>query len=231
MKDYKTYQQIPIQDCGEGLVAIPEDIFALETPHPYQKLGAPYGNVSPYRLREGVLKALQKAQATLQQEKPGWRIKIFDAYRPVAVQQFMVDYTFQMLRQQLPNEAETAIAQQVAKFWAQPSTNPETPPPHSTGGAVDITLVNEKGETLDLGGEIDEISARSLPDFYHHATTNLEKTYHQRRELLKKIMFSEDFRQHPQEWWHFSLGDQMWAWLKRQESSQNHPVAYYKRIE
>ncbi|MFB6276722.1 MAG: M15 family metallopeptidase [Halothece sp.] len=225
----KPYQKIPIQDCGETLVSIPKYNFAFEIPHPYQKLGAPYEGVSPYMLRQGVLEALKQAQQRLQVKQPGWQIKIFDAYRPVAVQQFMVDYTFQTLRQQLPNESEEAIAQQVEQFWAQPSENPETPPPHSTGAAIDITLVNEQGETLDLGSEIDELSSRSFPDFYEDATTAWEQVYQQRRDLLKTVMIEAGFRQHPQEWWHFSHGDQMWAWLKRQESSHE-IIAYYGRV-
>jgi D-alanyl-D-alanine dipeptidase len=225
----KPYQKIPIQDCGETLVSIPKYNFAFEIPHPYQKLGAPYEGVSPYMLRQGVLEALKQAQQRLQVKQPGWQIKIFDAYRPVAVQQFMVEYTFQTLRQQLPNESEEAIAQQVEQFWAQPSENPETPPPHSTGAAIDITLVNEQGETLDLGSEIDELSSRSFPDFYEDATTAWEQVYQQRRDLLKTVMIEAGFRQHPQEWWHFSYGDQMWAWLKRQESSYE-IIAYYGRV-
>jgi D-alanyl-D-alanine dipeptidase len=225
----KPYQKIPIQDCGETLVSIPKYNFAFEIPHPYQKLGAPYEGVSPYMLRQGVLEALKQAQQRLQVKQPGWQIKIFDAYRPVAVQQFMVEYTFQTLRQQLPNESEEAIAQQVEQFWAQPSENPETPPPHSTGAAIDITLVNEQGETLDLGSEIDELSSRSFPDFYEDATTASEQVYQQRRNLLKTVMIEAGFRQHPQEWWHFSYGDQMWAWLKRQESSYE-IIAYYGRV-
>ncbi|PSO49210.1 MAG: D-alanyl-D-alanine dipeptidase [Cyanobacteria bacterium SW_9_44_58] len=225
----KPYQKIPIQDCGDPLVAIPEQHFAFEIPHPYQKLGAPYKEVSPYMLRQGVLEALKQAQKQLQIKQPGWRIKIFDAYRPVAVQQFMVDYTFQTLRQQLPHEPEEAIAQQVAQFWAQPSENPETPPPHSTGAAIDIALVNEQGETLDLGSEIDELSSRSYPDFYQAATGHWEQLYQQRRALLKAVMVEAGFRQHPQEWWHFSCGDQMWAWLKRQEVPQE-VMAYYGRV-
>lgn len=227
----KPYQAILIQDCGEPLVSIPQEVFAFETPHPYQKLGAPYGKVSPYFLREGVLKALQQAQNSLQVQQPGWRIKIFDAYRPVAVQQFMVDYTFQQLREQFPQASDSAIAQQVGKFWAEPSDNPATPPPHSTGAAIDLTLVNEQDETLNLGGEIDEPAARSHPNFYANATTALEQTYHQRRELLRKIMFSAGFQQHPQEWWHFSQGDQMWAWLNSQQSSQEKMIAYYGKVE
>lgn len=225
----KPYQKIPIQDCGEALVPIPKQMFAFETPHPYQKLGAPYQKISPYMLRYGVLQALQDAQKQLQEKQPGWQIKIFDAYRPVAVQQFMVDYTFQTLRQQLPNESQEIIAQQVAQFWAQPSDNWNTPPPHSTGAAIDITLVNEQGKTLDLGSEIDELSSRSYPNFYQDATTASEQLYQQRRELLRAVMFQVGFRQHPQEWWHFSLGDQMWAWLKRQESSHE-VIAYYGRV-
>ncbi|QDZ38612.1 M15 family metallopeptidase [Euhalothece natronophila Z-M001] len=226
----KSYQAISIKDCGEALVAIPQDTFILETPHPYKKLGAPYEGISPYVLRESVLKGLQQAQNELQKWQPGWQIKVFDAYRPIAVQQFMVDYTFKSLCQQYPNQSESAIAQQVSQFWAQPSNDPNTPPPHSTGAAIDITLVNEKGETLNLGGAIDEISPRSYPDFYQDATGKSEQIYHQRRELLRHIMFSADFRQHPKEWWHFSLGDQLWAWLKSQETSNSNIVAYYGRV-
>jgi len=33
-----------------------------------------------------------------------------------------------------------------------------------------------------------------------------------RRNLLKDVMLSSGFSQHPNEWWHFSYGDQLWAW-------------------
>lgn len=89
----KPYQQVPIRECGEPLIAIPSD-FSFVSPHPYQKLGAPYGDKSPFYLRQGVVDHLLSAQETLQKIHPNWRIQIFDAYRPVTVQQFMVDYTF-----------------------------------------------------------------------------------------------------------------------------------------
>ena len=38
---------------------------------------------------------LRQAQSKLESIQPGWRIQIFDAYRPVAVQQFMVNHTLQ----------------------------------------------------------------------------------------------------------------------------------------
>ncbi|MDJ0600000.1 MAG: M15 family metallopeptidase [Crocosphaera sp.] len=227
----KPYQNIPIQDCGEPLIAIPLEQFSVETPHPYQKLGASYGQKSPYYLRSNVIEALIQAQTYLQQQYPGWEIHIFDAYRPVTVQQFMVDYTFTALLQekglileQLSPAQQDSLWQQVYQIWAVPSDDLATPPPHSTGAAVDITLIDDRGELLDMGGMIDELSERSQPNYYAQSSDSTKQTYHQRRELLHQIMTQAGFLRHPGEWWHFSLGDQMWAWQSQKA------VAYYGKV-
>jgi D-alanyl-D-alanine dipeptidase len=59
----KPYQHVAIVECGEPLLPIPEPLFALVSPHPYATVGAPYGEKSPFYLREGVLKQLAEAQA------------------------------------------------------------------------------------------------------------------------------------------------------------------------
>ncbi|MEC4803174.1 MAG: M15 family metallopeptidase [Jaaginema sp. PMC 1079.18] len=215
----KPYLKIPILDCGEPLVPIPLDKFAVVSPHPYMRLGADYGTRSPYYVREGVLNALIEAQNQLQQQQPGWQILIFDAYRPIAVQQYMVDYTFRQIcqgknlnPQQLSGTQAEAIWQEVYEFWAVPSDNPNTPPPHSTGAAVDVTLLNENQNAIAMGGEIDEISPISHPNYYAQATTPEAQQYHTHRQLLGQVMQTAGFCRHDCEWWHFSLGDQMWAW-------------------
>lgn len=226
----KPYQNVPIQDCGEPLIAIPLENFSVETPHPYQKLGASYGEKSPYYLRSKVIEALIQAQTYLQQQYSGWKIHIFDAYRPVAVQQFMVDYTFTSLLKEkglildsLSQREKDNLWQQVYQIWAIPSDDLTTPPPHTTGGAVDITLIDNQNQLLDMGGMIDELSERSQPNYYANHTDNLGQGYHQKRELLNQIMTKAGFLRHPGEWWHFSLGDQMWAWQGQKA------IAYYGR--
>ncbi|MGK7873937.1 MAG: M15 family metallopeptidase [Xenococcaceae cyanobacterium] len=233
----KSYHQIPIQECGEPLVPIPLEQFAVESPHPYEKLGANYGGRSPYYLRQGVLNSLIKAQTQLQQHYSGWRIKIFDAYRPVEVQQFMVDYTFASVVQaqslnsdKLSPEQHQSIWEQVYQIWAVPSDDPATPPPHSTGAAIDVTLVDANGETVDMGSEIDELSARSHPDYYANSISEEQQKYHARRQLLKEVMRAGGLCRHPGEWWHFSLGDQMWAWQYNQENPSNSLTARYGRV-
>ncbi len=232
----KPYQTIPICDRREPLVPIPPEQFAVVQPHPYQALGAPYGHQSPYCLREGVLAALIEAQGRLQQQQPGWRIQIFDAFRPLAVQRFMVEHTFleQVQRRGwqedalTPSQREMVMAE-VVQFWAVPSDDPATPPPHSTGAAVDITLVTALGESVDMGSPIDEVSPRSHPDHFAPSRIPAEQAFHAHRTLLNQVMESAGFRRHPQEWWHFSLNDQLWAWLRRQETGSNKFLAHYGR--
>ncbi|NEO52470.1 MAG: D-alanyl-D-alanine dipeptidase [Okeania sp. SIO3B5] len=238
----KPYQKIKIKECHEPLIPIPLEKFGTESPHPYQKLGAPYhlspAN-SPYFLRQKVLDSLMAAQTKLQQKYPSWHIQIFDAYRPIAVQQFMVDYTFvetvkaeglTLDSPELTEAKRQEILELVYQFWAAPSLNPATPPPHSTGAAVDVTLVDANGKTVDMGSPIDELSPRSYPNHFLESKNEDAQKYHQHRQLLAEVMLSVGFQQHQDEWWHFSLGDQMWAWLTSQENGGGEVVARYGRV-
>jgi D-alanyl-D-alanine dipeptidase len=229
----RPWSTLPIHDNGEPLEPLPSALLRLE-PHPYQSLGAPYGaGASPFRLRRGVIDRLMAAQAALQHPMPDWRLAIFDAWRPVTVQQFMVEHAFaeecraRGLDPSAPGLQGAAVRAAVARFWAPPSTDPATPPPHSTGAAVDLTLAQEDGTLLAMGGEIDAIGSESDPD--HYAETALlqdaspEATWHRRRCLLAGVMEEAGFVRHPNEWWHFSHGDQLWAWRG------GHAAAFYGR--
>ncbi|MCL1473044.1 M15 family metallopeptidase [Argonema antarcticum] len=233
----KPYQKIPILESQEPIAPIPLELFAVESPHPYQKLSAPYGDRSPYYLRQTVLAKLIEAQNQLQVQHPNWRIQIFDAYRPIEVQRFMVDYSFAELLQaqqlKLSELSETEIEkiwEQVYQFWAPPSLDPATPPPHSTGAAIDLTLVDENGNTINMGSAIDEISPVSHPDYFANSTNPLEQQYHANRQLLSNVMQKAGFQRHPNEWWHFSCGDQMWAWLCDRADPNNPVIARYGKI-
>jgi D-alanyl-D-alanine dipeptidase len=231
MSSIKNYSNILIQDCQDDLVPIPLKYFSVQNPHPYKGLGAMYENKSPYYLRSGVLKALQDVQNHLQTRYGGWKLHIFDAYRPISVQQFMVDYTFsrlikkrKLILRRLSILERKELLDQVYKVWAIPSEDYATPPPHSTGAAIDLTLVDSKGNLLDMGSEIDDLSEKSQPYYYSQNNNFKAIAYSQRREILNKVMGNYGFLRHPNEWWHFSLGDQIWAWQSDKK------VAYYGRV-
>jgi zinc D-Ala-D-Ala dipeptidase len=233
----RPYHQIPIFECGEPLIAIPLKLFAVESPHPYEKLDAPYGDRSPYYLRQSVIENLLQAQNYLNLLHPNWHIQIFDAYRPVAVQQFMVDYSFVQAVQERgltdvelsPNQRQE-VWEAVYEIWAVPSLDEKTPPPHSTGAAVDVTLVDDTGQIVNMGSPIDEMSERSHPDYYANFYHSEAQKYHVHRQLLRDVMLKAGFQRNPREWWHFSVGDQMWAWLNNQSNPANPVTARYGRL-
>ena len=215
----RPWSPIPIEECGEPMQALPPALLRIE-PHPYMALGAPYGaSGNPFQLRLGVVQRLLDAQQQLVEHDPGLRLSIFDAWRPIAVQAFMVDHSIAELCRERGVEVRSGdafdqVVADVGRFWAAPSRDPATPPPHSTGAAVDLTLSSSDGTPLAMGGEIDAIGAVSEPQHYAGREDSEARCWHQRRQLLADVMEAAGFAQHPNEWWHYSFGDQLWAWRR-----------------
>jgi zinc D-Ala-D-Ala dipeptidase len=149
---------------------------------------------------------------------PGHRLSIYDAYRPLTVQSFMVHAELKRKMAQLfgksigsAKKGEYAIAlAETYKLWAPPDSDPASPPPHSTGGAIDLTIVDALGNPLNMGSQIDQ-AKNAEPDSFAHSVNECEKAIHANRILLRDIMEDSGFAQLEHEWWHFSIGDQYWA--------------------
>ena len=217
------------------MVALPQSV-AVWDPAPYAARGAPYGAggvPGPWFVRKSVASRLEAAQEALGRERPGLRLKVFDAYRPLAVQAFMVEATFEELAGVPLAQAAEGVREEtmgrVLAFWAPPSLDPATPPPHSTGSAVDVTLVDERGgehAEVDMGSAVDELGDVALPDHFASAPAgSREAGFHANRTLLRRVMRGAGFEGHPREWWHFSHGDQLWAWATGEKE------ATYGRVE
>jgi D-alanyl-D-alanine dipeptidase len=54
----------------------------------------------------------------------------------------------------------------------------------------------------------------------------LDPLAHAHRQALLEAMASAGFTRHPEEWWHFSYGDQMWAWLSSRASGTEVKARY-----
>lgn len=127
-------------------------------------------------LRYGTVKYLLEANAKFM--KKGFRIKIFDCYRPLTVQKKMWKI--------LPNPIYVA--------------NPAKGSIHNRGGAVDITLVDEQGNEVDMGTSFDFFGIESS-HFYENLSDEIIKN----RKFLKKIMLKSNFKSFDSEWWHYNL--------------------------
>jgi len=127
-------------------------------------------------LRLKTVKALINANDDFM--KLGFRIKLFDCYRPLSIQKKM-----------------WAIVNN-PKFVADPAKGSI----HNRGGAVDITLVDALGTELDMGTAFDFFGEEAA-----HNYKNLSPEVIKNRKLLKKIMSTNKFRSFDSEWWHYNL--------------------------
>jgi D-alanyl-D-alanine dipeptidase len=191
-----------------------ENFYASEKNPPYwQKVE---GATEQLLLRQGVAGKLLQVNARA--GEAGLELFLFDAWRPRAVQAFFHDVWMpRELQRRHPSLQGAALIEEVERYWAAPTTNENSPAPHATGGAVDLTLRWKNGEVLWMGSLFDDVTALANRDrFEVLAADNFsfsDQEARANRRLLHWLMVEEGFAGHPDEWWHFSWGDQMWAAL------------------
>jgi D-alanyl-D-alanine dipeptidase len=127
-------------------------------------------------LRLKTVKAMLNANAEFM--KNGYKIKIFDCYRPLDIQKKMWKI--------VPNPDYVA--------------NPSKGSIHNRGGAVDITLVDANGIELDMGTTFDYFGVEASHNYQY-----LSQEIKANRTLLKTIMIQNGFNAMDSEWWHYNL--------------------------
>jgi len=156
----------------------------------------------------------------------GLELFLFDAWRPRAVQAYFHDVWMPgELKRRGSTLSGAALNEEVERYWAAPTDDPASPAPHATGAAADLTLRWKNGEALWMGSLFDDVTALAHRDrFESLARENFsfsDQEARANRRLLHWLMTQEGFAGHPDEWWHFSWGDQLWAALT------DAPAAHY----
>jgi len=145
---------------------------------------------------------------------PGVHLVVLDAWRPFAVQQYLYDSLYDAIHEYYPNLDEAQLEHLTRQFVSPPSSSRNTPSPHLTGGAVDVTLCDEDGRWLDMGTAFDEASPLSATAHFEQLADYRERDLQVRdnRRTLYNAMAAQGFSNLSSEWWHYDYGDQLWAW-------------------
>lgn len=161
-----------------------------------------YDTLQRAYLQEEVAERLSICQDFLDSIKPGYRLLVYDAVRPVQVQQEMW------------NALDTIPISERGKFVS----NPKLGSVHNYGAAVDITIVDENGKPLDMGAEYDDFREIAFPKLEAKFLASGELSRHQfaNRVLLRKVMHFQKFTNIPSEWWHFNAYSRITASNKYQ---------------
>ena len=108
----------------------------------------------------------------------GYKIKLFDCYRPLSIQKKMWEI--------VSNPEYVA--------------DPKKGSIHNRGGAVDISIVDANGKEINMGTPFDFFGIQAS-----HNYTKLSKEVLSNRKYLKKIMVKNGFNSFDSEWWHYNL--------------------------
>ena len=159
-------------------------------------------------LRAEVAEALMPAaRRLLEEENVG--LLVWDGWRPLSLQQRLWhEYRGQLA--QTTGLSGEALDTRVQDFVTPPQGG-KSPPAHSTGGAVDLTLCSPQGEALDMGGEFDELTERSIPATTSATISRRPSRLPRSSPVARAGDAREDFRRLPTEWWHFEYGTPNWA--------------------
>ena len=128
----------------------------------------------------------------------GYRIKIYDAYRP----QTAVDHFKAWAEDLEATEMKPYFYPKVDKSELFDKGYIAAKSDHSRGSTVDLTLVDMMtGREMDMGGGFDYFGELSHPDY----TETLTQEQIDNRMILREAMVNNGFRPLPEEWWHFTL--------------------------
>jgi D-alanyl-D-alanine dipeptidase len=189
---------IDLFDNGESLVDVRE-VTELQVDNRHA------GTIDAFaHLREGMVQRLLDAQATL---PDGLRLLIVEGYRQLETQRSVFDGYRDELRSLHPDWDADRLFVETSKF-----ASPVEVAPHSTGGAIDLTLCTDEGIELDMGTCIDATPEASDNACFTAATNVSERAQHNRRTLTRALA-GAGLVNYPTEWWHWSFGDRYWAYV------------------
>lgn len=140
---------------------------------PYTGKHALEGALISLFVRKSVARRLLAAQGLLPQ---GYRLLVFDAYRPLQVQASLFHQYYSQLHQQRPDLSEDELSLETQKYVSIPSADPIRPSPHNTGGAVDLAIVRLPLERLEVLNDIDRRLAEEHLDANNRIALEAQKS-------------------------------------------------------
>lgn len=184
---------------GDGAPGREEPLVAIRDPR-IRSLAAYWHSGWQYSIPETLLRtgAAGRLSAAADSLPAGFGLAVWDAWRDPELQRVLHDAAY-------------ADPELLPGFVSPPSDDPRTPPPHATGGTVDLTLT-WAGRPLKMGTGFDAFvpaaSARSQEEVPDYASSAIDRDL---RRMLRTAMVGAGFAQLACEWWHFEYGTRLWA--------------------
>ena len=141
-------------------------------------------------------------EASREAMEQGFRLKVFDTYRP----QKAVDHFVRWAKDPEDIRMKAFFYPDLEKKKIIPQGYIAEHSGHSRGSTVDLTLFDmATQQDVDMGGTFDFFGKLSHPDY-----SGVSEVQHANRMLLQSLMVKHGFRPLETEWWHFTLENEPW---------------------
>ncbi len=176
------------------------------------------GYRSEFIARKSIVERLMTASMSL---PDGIYLSVKETYRPKSFQRFI--YNRRIIQLLCSERYRSLTSDEIRRLAAEYIAPPDVAG-HPTGGAVDVSLVDQFHNEIDLGCEYDEDAATSEGRCYSFYN-DLKDEAIENRKILFESMDQAGFINYPYEWWHWSYGDKYWATIV------NAPHAIYSALD
>jgi D-alanyl-D-alanine dipeptidase len=201
--------KMPIQENQEPLIDLTKQSDLAYGPSPEIPNNKEYTF-----LRKTVFEKLKKANTLLPQ---GIHFCLYEGYRSLDLQKKLFDGHYKDIQSHHPDWPLEALFNETTKL-VSPVVNQDGSkniPPHSTGAALDVYLIDDQGKPLDMGIHPkdwmqDKDGTLSLTD-----STVISEAAKKNRAMMNEVLASVGFVNYPTEYWHWSYGDRYWAFIKK----------------
>jgi len=206
---------VPVCDNVEPLVRIiPKAPFRLRVENKCYTDGLP-GAIEGIWVRRSLLPMLKEAADMLPKDIS---LLVWDAFRPLSVQRLQSKQIKAVIQKNNSGMPPDAVCEEAAKYAADPDNKKSGIPPHLTGGAVDVCLLDSDSNILEMGTVRDYAGPEAATYYYTNEEANrklqaIEMTAKKNRRILYDVMIQAGFTNYFREWWHFDFGNQFWGTL------------------
>lgn len=210
------WKEVPLSETVQNLILLNTlDSKRIAVSSEYVQKGL-FNATNELFLRESAARRLAEAATLLQSLKDtSYQLLVTDAYRPLYIQSALFDEECLRVKRNQPGWSRDQIETEAQRYVSIPSSDPTKPSPHSTGGALDLTIIQGgvriKMAPVDYCDNSFEYSERERSDYYENATDPEGVIFRDNRRLLYTVMTEGGFTNYPEEWWHYDFGDQFWA--------------------
>jgi D-alanyl-D-alanine dipeptidase len=207
-------ESVSISECGEALVSLDglrASGIALQPEYCRQDYSAALNDCF---VREAVrMKLLAAARHLI----PDRYLVILDAWRPVELQRQIFDRIRSTLKSRFLDATDNDLDEKTKVYVSYPSLNADAPPPHLTGGAVDLSIADKDLALLEMGTSFDHFGPEAGTRYFEEKLaagdllSRKEQLALKNRRLLFHLLSNQGFTNYREEWWHFDYGDQFWG--------------------